>query len=218
MTDIYTCPVLETSWYAQDDMIIRWIRQTGRRFEPVTTPWMLEQLAKRGGVYVDVGASTGWFAVPIAKHGRQVIAFECNGRAIKRLKENCELNGVTITLHEAAASNKAGTATFGFNPRLPLTSGGSLERVAANRAFEEVPTMRLDDVIEHEVALLKIDVEGHEIAVLEGAERLIGESRPPMVLEANTGHHEELLAHWLDEHGYDYRIADERNLLCLPRS
>jgi FkbM family methyltransferase len=218
MTDTHYDPLLDASWLAKDDMIIGWLRDTGRKFEPYTTPWMLDRIAEREGAFVDVGASTGWFAVPFAKRGRRVIAFECNPRAIQRLKENCALNDVSITLFENAASDRTGPVMFTHNPRLPLTSGGSLEYVPANRASETVTAIRLDDVIDEPVALLKIDVEGHERAVLAGAERLIAASRPPMVLEANTGYHEQVLAAWLAEHDYIYILADERNMLCLPRS
>lgn len=218
MTDIYTDELLGASWISENDMIVGWLRQGNGPFEPVTTRWMLEQLDKRAGAYVDVGASTGWFAVPFAKRGRKVHAVECNPRVIQRLKENCALNGVTLTLHERAASSRSGPVVFTHNPRLPLTSGGSLEYVSANRASETVEAARLDDLIDEPVALLKIDVEGHEISVLQGAERLVRQSRPAMVLEANTGAHEDTLAAWLADHGYIYMLADQRNMLCLPRS
>lgn len=218
MTDIYTDDFLAASWYAADDQIIKWIRQTGRKFEPATTPWMLDQLAEREGAYVDVGASTGWFAVPFAKRGYDVIAFECNARAIERLKANCELNGVEITLHEAAATDRVGTVTFTYNPRLPLTSGGSLEKVAANRASETVRATTLDAVIDCKVALLKIDAEGHELPVLHGAEQTIARSRPALLLEANTPKHRYALAEWCDQNDYTWLPADERNMLCKPLS
>jgi len=68
------------------------------------------------------------------------------------------------------------------------------------------------------VSLLKIDVEGHETAVLKGAERLIAVSRPSIVLEANTPRHEKALAGWCAANDYTYVIADERNMLCSPAS
>lgn len=217
MTDLHSDDLLGVSWLAEDDMIVQWIRRTGRKFEPATTPWMLEQMDDATGAYVDVGASTGWFAVPFAKRGHKVIAFECNARSAARLKVNCDLNDVAIVLHEVAASDRNGTAVFTHNPRLPLTSGGSLEHVAANRANETVPCATLDSLVDEPVALLKIDVEGHEIAVLRGAERLVTESRPALVLEANTPRHEQALAEWCAAHDYTYTKADERNMLCLPR-
>lgn len=219
MTDTHTDEMLGATWLAADDQIIRWLRNNpGRKFEPATTPWMLDQMAARKGAYVDVGASTGWFAIPMALRGYEVIAFECNARAIIRLKENCALNDVEITLHEAAATDHVGSVTFTYKPRLPLTSGGSLERVSANRASETVPAITLDSVVDQPVALLKIDVEGHEMAVLRGAAALIEKYRPAMVLEANTGGHQAVLSGWCQQNGYGWSLADERNMLCLPAS
>jgi FkbM family methyltransferase len=216
--ETYYDPLLDAEWIAQDDMIVRWLMQTDLKFEPVTTPWMLDQMPKRRGAFVDVGASTGWFSVPFAKRGHKVIAFECNPRAAARLKENCALNGVEITLFENAASDRAGPVTFTHNPRLPLTSGGSLEWVGANRASEIVTAIRLDDAIDEPVSLIKIDVEGHETKVLAGAERVVAQYRPAMVLEANTPPHMETLADWCKVHDYTFTVADTRNMLCLPAS
>jgi FkbM family methyltransferase len=216
--DTHYDPLLDARWIAQDDMIVGWLRQTRLAFEPETTPWMLDQMPRRPGAFVDVGASTGWFSVPFAKRGYKVIAFECNARSAARLRANCELNGVAITLFESAASDHAGPVTFTHNPRLPLTSGGSLEHVAVNRASETVMAIRLDDAIHEPVSLLKIDVEGHEAKVLAGAARVITESRPAMVLEANTLAHLRALTDWCEANDYTWTFADERNLLCLPQS
>jgi FkbM family methyltransferase len=219
MTDTYTDPFLDVTWLAQDDMIVRWLRQEpGRRFEPISTPWMLAQMGEREGAYVDVGASTGWFAIPMAKRGYKVIAFECNARSAQRLRDNCALNDVYMTIHPVAVTDRIGTAIFTHNPRLPLTSGGSLERVPANKASEAVPCATLDSLIDEPVSFIKIDVEGHELAVLRGAERVIAENRPAMVLEANTPAHMAQLAEWCKTHEYVFTIADTRNMLCLPAS
>lgn len=218
MIDTHTDTLLDATWLAADDQIVKWIRRTGRCFEPVTTAWMLSVMSERDGAYVDVGASTGWFAVPMAKRGYPVIAVECNARAADRLEENCALNGAKLVLHRAAASDHAGTAVFTHNPRLSLTSGGSLEHVRANKARELVPCLVLDDVITAPVALLKIDVEGHEPAVLRGAALLIAKHRPEIVMEANTPAHESVLQAWCRANRYTWTRADERNLLCSPVS
>jgi FkbM family methyltransferase len=218
VTHTYTDDTLGTPLLAADDMIVRWLRDTGDRFEPTTTLWMLDQLQRREGAFVDVGASTGWFAVPFAARGFRVIAFECNRRSIQRLKDNCALNGVEIVLHEAAASASRGEAVFRHNGRLPLTSGGSLEPVSANVVAEMVPCVALDDVIDEPVSVLKVDVEGHEMAVLAGAARVVARSRPALVLEANTDAHLKPLAAWCAVNDYTWARADTRNMLCLPRS
>ena len=214
----YTDPHLDATWLAENDMIVRWIRETGQPFEPVTTDWMLDVMDGATGAYVDVGASTGWFAIPFAKRGHNVIAFEPNARVATRLRDNCELNGVSITLHQVAVSDQVGDVTFAHNARYPLTSGGSLEPSRARTTFEIVPRVTLDSVIDEPVTLLKIDVEGHERAVLRGAERIVERYRPALMLEANTAAHQAVLIEWLQDRQYEWTLADERNMLCLPAS
>lgn len=200
-------------------MIVAWEQREGRRFEPDTTAWMIEAVAKADGLFVDVGASTGWFAVAFAKMGHEVVAFEPNPNALGRLRQNMALNDVTFRVIEAAASNNAGTAIMYHNPMVPLTSGASIEApTCARPARWMVPTVRIDDEVTAPVALMKIDVEGHELAVLAGAAGIIAAHRPHLMLEANTPNHVRALSAWLDNNGYDWVEADDRNMLCSPSS
>lgn len=205
---------------AAQDMIVSWIRRTKREFEPETTHFIFDTLAERGGVYLDVGASTGWFAIPAALRGHDVIALEPNVRVYFRLKENGDLNGVPwdrLRIMPMAASAEAGRAVFYHNPDVPLTSGGSIERPTCSRPLrEEVDTVPLDSLTTQPVGLIKIDVEGHELGVLAGASRIINSDRPHLVLEANDVEHKAALAEWLEQNRYSWRGADERNMLCTP--
>lgn len=205
---------------AENDMIVAWERKTGLKFEPETTAWLFERLEERAGVFVDCGASTGWFAVPVARN-RGVVAIEPLPEARARLTVNAEVNDATFGLRvvPAAASNGPGKATLWRNPAVPITSGASIEAPTCARPVPiEVQRVTLDEVLAGAlVAAIKIDVEGHELSVLEGAEMTIARERPPMVLEANTAAHVQALAGWLAAHDYDWRIVDERNMLCLPR-
>lgn len=204
---------------AQDDMIVRWLEQGNGPFEPATLVWMLARLAERPGLYLDAGASTGWFAIPVAMTGRETVAIECNPRVIARLRDNIALNAVDIELHPVAASDKAGEVVFRHNPRWPLTSGGSLEQgIGGHRAQDTVRAATLDSLVgDRDVALMKMDVEGHEMAALAGAQRILERSRPFLLLEANTSAHEQALAGLLKGLDYTYEKADERNMLCSPR-
>jgi hypothetical protein len=48
----------------------------------------------------------------------------------------------------------------------------------------DVPLRRLDEYDLHDVGFIKLDVEGHEAAVLRGAERVLRESQPDLLIEA----------------------------------
>lgn len=204
---------------AGDDMIVRWLEaEPGREFEPETGAFFLKHLHEREGLVVDVGASTGWFSIPAALHGRHVVAIEPNERVARRLRLNCEISGVSgprFEIYDLAASDHAGQVVFFHNPAVPLTSGGSVQApTCARPAREMVPCRRLDDLIgPRKVAVLKVDVEGHELAVLEGARRVIESWTPALILEANTEAHRETLEIWSERMGYVLRSADERNLL-----
>ena len=209
---------------ARDDMIVAWCRKTGRSFEPMTTEFMLERLKGRRGLFVDVGASTGWFSIPFALAGHEVTAFEPNARVRKRHIENAAINEIEHDLRAEALSRSVGTVTFWHNPKVSLTSGGSIEVATCSAPIAEtVNTTSLDIALGFGEGayrapdLIKIDVEGHEIAVLDGAARTIASSRPALVVEANTTEHSRAIEEWLGRiGGYRVMVADERNLLCLP--
>ena len=206
---------------AKDDMIIAWCRRERKAFEPETTAWMFDRMAERGGWFVDIGAGTGWFAIPMAMRGHDVVAFEPNPAVFTRLIENCTMNGVSFPVVPGAASDRDGMTTFWRNPAVRLTSGGSIEAATCARPEAiEVATVTADEILSacKSVALVKVDVEGHEMAVLRGAAQTIAEHRPHLVLEANTAAHREQLAAWLEAESYEWRQADERNLLCSPQS
>ncbi|MCB1567829.1 MAG: FkbM family methyltransferase [Xanthomonadales bacterium] len=205
---------------AEDDMIVRWERAERKKFEPETTNWLFNELRQRSGTFVDVGAGTGWFSIPVRQGGHAVIAFEPNPAVRKRLRENMRLNGVKFAVVSAAASAERGVATFYHNPRVPLTSGGSIQAPTCHAPQTlAVQKVTIDETCaDCDVAMIKIDVEGHEMSVLAGAAETIRRCRPFLMLEANTAKHRTELDGWLKANGYVWRQADERNMLCAPAS
>lgn len=203
-------------FYAKDDMIVRHIR-AGKKFEPLTTAWMFDNVDNER-VYVDVGHSTGWFAIQMALRGIEVIGFEPLPNSYERSIENMKLNDVEYTLINKAVSSESGEGRFRYTSRLPLTSGGTLEKkIHGGRDSMTVVVTTLDEALpDVDVGFLKVDVEGHEIKVLMGAEKTIARCRPNMVLEANSKDKIDELAEWLVQHDYSWEIIDKRNLVCKP--
>lgn len=214
MTDIFEAN--GARFIAADDMIVRHCRSLKAEFEPETTAWMFAVMASGDGAFIDIGASTGWFSIPMVLKGYEAMAFEPNPNVYSRLKDNMALNGVTFEAREVAVSNRNGAVTMWINPAVPLTSGGSIEVATCAMPREiMVSSVKLDDC-SLAPRLIKADVEGHEMSVLAGAEETINRHRPHMVLEANTDVQCYRLAQWLRAHGYTFKCVDGRNMLCTP--
>jgi FkbM family methyltransferase len=139
----------------------------------------------RVGVYVDVGAHLGthtlWFAALCpATH---VHAFEPVGRFADVVRRNVAANGLTgkVTVHQTGLSDSPGQATNLLSPEHQL--GFTAEPAAAR---EDFPVARLDRIrLGGPVAVIKLDVEGMEAAVLRGAGRILSRHRPVVYAEAH---------------------------------
>ena len=130
---------------------------------------------------IDVGANAGDVlaeAVRLAPRGRH-IAFEPLPDLAARLRER--FPGVEV--RAAALSNRAGEATF--QRRLDADSRSGLLALGGPSEPLTVPLERLDDVLEESYVpdLIKIDVEGAELAVLEGALGTLTRHRPVVAFE-----------------------------------
>jgi len=153
-------------------------------WEPWITEWMLHRL-RPGDIFVDVGANIGYYSL---RAGRlvgpegHVIAVEASPATRERMAaclERHDLSNVTVV--EAAAGATMGTAEFYFgesgNPE-----HSSLLKWSPDAAVETTVDVKpLDTILEEcdciEPRLVKIDVEGGELHVLDGARRLLGETR-----------------------------------------
>ncbi|GAA0516524.1 methyltransferase, FkbM family [Halorubrum aquaticum] len=214
---------------------------------------------------LDVGAHVGEHAIPLAVGtDRRVVAFEPNGESADRLVRNAARNGLDaggdrgIDLRRAGLGDERGSLPF---YRSTFSKCSAFDRDRATRwgarvaAVEEVPVYRLDDLVEGGAAgdgtvsgdpvpapdAIKVDVEGHEPAVLRGAETTIRTHRPLLVVEvheaggagsadgvgangdplegvddssAHAADHEDALRSWLSERGYD---VDERDDVWVCR-
>lgn len=167
-----------------------------------------------GGTFVDVGASVGFVTVRAAWRADWVVALEPHPIRFAYLKRNVQLNGLTnvTCLNCALGAQDATVALYDVDPTLgPHALDVSAYPGRGNRF--EVPLRRLDDVVDGDVAVLKIDVEGAELGVLEGAPRIIG-SRPLIVIESLTPESLSQLHGIL--HGYSVNEMDSNSFLASP--
>jgi FkbM family methyltransferase len=150
--------------------------------EDVTADY-IKPLLRPGSTFVDVGANVGYFTLLASTLGARVVAYEPTPSVFARLRENVDLNGFQqAQLVNAAVMDKPGTLSLhlsGEDPEANSLFGDGPQSV-------RVPAVSLDEDlaargIEH-VDLLKIDAEGAEAFVLDGATRLLSSPNPPAIL------------------------------------
>lgn len=176
---------------------------------------LLPRLCRRDRVSIDVGAKIGAYArrmLPLSAH---VHAFEPNPRAARFLaRTNClrttvhqlalgagSGNAELRIPHDATGRSLAGRATIApantlgglGTTSLPVRCD-SLDRLAAAGILGSVP-----------VGFIKIDVEGHERAVIAGAAALLRRDRPVLLIEANAAHGGDVPGLIVDLAAFDYR-------------
>lgn len=148
---------------------------------------------------VDVGASDGKYTSIMARYSRVVHAFEPNPVACASIKS---LELVNVVVHELAISNECGEATL----HVPLISDG-LATIEASNPWRScyngvdifrVPIQPLDAFGLKDLAFLKIDVEGHELSVLRGAQQTITKNRPALLIEIEERHSDNSIEETVD--------------------
>ncbi|MAY65822.1 MAG: hypothetical protein CMM77_01695 [Rhodospirillaceae bacterium] len=206
-------------------------------------------VARPGDVAVDIGGNLGEWMAPLAAavgtEGR-VFTFEPVPVLADALEKTARLNGheVTVEVLRSAVADATGEASF--NVTMAAGGDGALSGLST-AGSATVPTITLDDFMAERglsrLDLIKIDVEGAERRVLEGARRTLETCKPRLVFE--SGHESAgdraAIADLLDGAGYDlvgllldgvivacdwsdfgaatgvFADGQTRNLLALPR-
>ncbi|MEJ0044207.1 MAG: FkbM family methyltransferase [Rhizomicrobium sp.] len=167
------------------------------------------------GIVIDVGANVGIFSEFFAARlgAKKVLAIEPIATLAEYLRKVLPANVEVLNL---AFSDHAGETKIRIPQRGNTEFDGWATIEAANvlsglQYREETVTLaRLDDRVAGKVGFIKIDVEGHEAAVLRGAERVLRESRPNLLIEIEARHREGSFAEVmsmmkaLDYHCYYY--------------
>ncbi len=156
----------------------------------------LSALIRSGGTAIDVGANQGFYAYALAGIADRVIAFEPNpdyaAFARRMLRGRAEV-------HQIALSNNSGHGILHVpisDRGVVLHLAGSLKRTHVQFRHEltyDVDVRTLDDLAAEfrltDVTFFKVDVEGSEREVLDGALNIIKRDRPVILLELLSGTH-----------------------------
>jgi FkbM family methyltransferase len=150
----------------------------------------LRHLIAPGCLAVDAGANIGVVASEIARHAGQVLAFEPNPMAFAVLRHLRARNVAPVWAALGAAAGEA-PLVVPVTRKGPSSNGGHLadarDEGAAALTYQ-VPVLALDSLDLPGLGFLKIDVEGHEPEVLDGARETIRRHRPTIMVEHEVSH------------------------------
>ncbi len=159
-------------------------------FEPEMVK-MFELLAEDSHVIFDIGANIGCTALLFSELSNEVHAFEPSPSTHSILKTNIlKAKKKNVYLHNFGLGNSSFDTTLTFSPK--NRSGGfvsNITQASDGHTTEKISIQCLDDVIENlninSLDFIKMDVEGFEGKVIEGARKTLEVFKPLIVLELN---------------------------------
>lgn len=197
------------------------LRVLGGTYEPEQTA-AFERWISPGDTLLDVGAHVGYYTLLsslLVGPGGAVHAFEPDPRNFRFLGKHVAANGLgNVQVVEAAVSDRAGTARFEFG------SGSGTGHIADAGGIE-VRTTRVDDFVAERgisPSAFKVDVEGAEVRVLEGAAGTIRRCLPVIFLSTHGPEVHRRSLELLRAAGYRFEaiiggdVESTSEVLCLP--
>jgi FkbM family methyltransferase len=185
---------------------------------------LFESLLRPGMVVLDVGANIGYFTVTSARRvgdSGRVYAFEPETHNFDLLLKNIDLNGLTnVAPVQKAISDREGSRTL-FVSRYNLGSHSfAAENAPDSEARVEVETVTLDEFWQSSlgagrVDLMKMDCQGAEALIVDGAQRLLAKNDLRILMECwpfglkKMGCSAAHLVSKLESLGYTIRVLDE---------
>ena len=155
---------------------------------------MMKQTLSAGDTFIDVGANFGTFSLLASRlvgSSGQVVAIEPQSRLVEMLGQSLRMSGVDNCVVMPVACGSTSETMSLLIPRHDTGRAGFFSGFSGRAQHHrvDVTVIPLDDLLpsierSHRV-VIKLDVEGSELDVLEGARRIIAASRPAIIVELN---------------------------------
>ena len=190
---------------------------------------LLKRFIKPGTDSIDVGVYRGVYSYEMSKYSKKVHSFEPNPLIFKYINKNLKKISNNIDLYNFALSNENKVS----NLRIPirnkkinkenyeehyLMGRATVHELNNFQNYEkfEITLKKIDDFnFDNEISFMKIDVEGHEIEVIEGGKLFIKKNKPVLLVEIEERHSKKNIHHSIDYInglGYNSYFYDENNL------
>jgi FkbM family methyltransferase len=179
---------------------------------------LLDRFVRPGTTVIDVGANIGYntiHAARLASPRGRVVAVEPAADNLAVLRRNVAAAGLgNVVVEPVAAGSAAGTRDLYLRgTKSAVNSLYPRSCYAFVTDIVRVPVVPLDDLVSGGVDVVKIDVEGGELDVLEGMPRLLRTSAPVLIVEWHpllqrlAGYAADALPKWLLQHGWHVEAA-----------
>ena len=190
---------------------------------------LLKRFIKPGTDSIDVGVYRGVYSYEMSKYSKKVHSFEPNPLIFKYINKNLKKISSNIDLYNFALSNENKVS----NLRIPirnkkinkenyeehyLMGRATVHELNNFQDYEkfEITLKKIDDFnFDNEISFMKIDVEGHEMEVIEGGKLFIKKNKPVLLVEIEERHSKKNIHHSIDYInglGYNSYFYDENNL------
>jgi FkbM family methyltransferase len=185
---------------------------------------LFKKLLRSGMVVVDIGANIGYYTLIAARlvgNGGRVYAFEPESANYELLTKSIEINGYKHVTHvQKAVSNNNGKIKLFVSKISPVHPSFSEQNVPESGGFLEVETLTLDDFFENTVGsnkvdLIKMDTQGAEGLIIDGAEKVLRSNDLRIVMEfwpyglRNIGSDPAELLYKLEDYGFKIKLVEK---------
>ena len=195
---------------------------------------IINQFTDKSKDAIDVGVYRGIYSYKLAQHFKFVHCFEANPLLYPLLNDNLKKIIKNINLYNLALSSDNGETIL----KLPIRSKSFFKKnieelyelgaasVHPNNKFNnfkevKVKKKKLDSIkFENKIGFIKIDVEGHELEVIEGALKTIKENKPVLLVEIEEKHSKRMVIDsikYIENIGYKCYFEKNKELLQVEK-
>ena len=178
------------------------------------TTFKQKDIEEGGHIFIDVGANMGLWTIQASKHFDHIYSFEPNPEIYPILLRNIKMNNINnVTLENIAIADYDGELKLNryYNHAWSSVLKEHNERKALNDSWN-VQCKKLDSYILSYVnpSMIKIDTEGFKLNVLKGAERILRNYHPKLLIEIHSWNDYSKITDYLSI--FDYKIRQPEPL------